>query len=132
MKFPSEEWANAFRSALNVNRRYAEAAQQWEGDILLRVAPASPEAPAPGIHLVLAHGTCSAAAFLADSRSASSEFVFEATEENWRKLLRRELDPVSALLNRTIRVQGNLPKLMRFTRAAKELVDTAGEIPTEI
>lgn len=131
MKFPSEEWANAFRSALNANPRYVEAARQWEGDVLLRVVPSVPGSPKPGIQLALAHGQCGGATFLPDSGSVSSEFIFEATEENWRKILRHELDPVAAILDRTIRVQGNLAKLLRFTRAAKELVDTAAEIPTE-
>ncbi len=131
MKFPSEEWANAFRAALNSNPRYAEAARQWEGDILLRVVPDPAGGPSPGVQLVLAHGECRAATFLAESGSASSEFIFEASEKNWARLLRHEVDPVAAILDRTIRIHGNLPKLMRFTRAAKELVDTAAEMPTE-
>lgn len=131
MKFPSEEWASTLRAALNANPRYAEAAQQWEGDVLFRIAPSAPDAPSPGVHLSLARGTCSSATFLADSSSTSCEFIFETSEENWRRLLRRELDPVQAILDRTLRVRGNLAKLMRFTRAAKELVDTAAEIPVQ-
>lgn len=131
MRFPSEEWANAFRAALNANPRYGEAAKQWEGDILLRVLPGPGGTATPGVQLALAHGECTEARYLPDSAAASSEFVFEATEENWGKLMRHEMDLVSAIMNRTIRVQGNLPKLLRFTRAAKELVDTAAEIPTD-
>jgi putative sterol carrier protein len=131
MKFPSEEWANAFRAALNANPRYAEAARQWEGDVLLRVVSDPTGGPSPGVQLVLAHGECTAATFLAESGSASSEFIFEATEPNWTKLLRHEVEPVAAILDRKIRVRGNLPKLMRFTRATKEMVDTAAGIPTD-
>lgn len=131
MRFPSEDWAKALQAALNANTSYAAAAQQWEGDILLRVRASSPGAPAPGVQLALAHGQCTKATFLADSSSTASEYVFEASAEDWGRILGRELDPVSAIMNRTIRVQGNLPKLLRFTRAAKELVDSAAAIPRE-
>ena len=131
MKFPSAEWADAYRSALNANPAYREAAAAWEGDILLRVQPADANSPAPGVHLALAHGECSAATFHADARSVASEFVYEGTAENWQRLLRHEIDPVKAILDGTFRIRGNLAKAMRFTRAAKELVETASQVPSD-
>ncbi len=131
MKFPSAEWAETFRAALNDNAAYREAAAQWVGDILLRVVAATASEPAPGIHLELARGQCSAATFHADSRDVASEFVYEGTPENWRRLRRGEIDPVKAILDGTFKVRGNLAKMMRFTRAAKELVETASRVPAD-
>jgi putative sterol carrier protein len=129
MTFPSAEWAAAFQKAINENSAYAEAAKAWVGDILLLVRPADAAQPAPGVLLDLANGTCRAATFHADARSVASEFVYEGTPENWQRLMRHEIDPVNAILNGTFRVKGNLAKLMRFTRAAKELVETASNVP---
>jgi len=131
VQFPSAEWAVAYRKALNANPAYREAAEAWVGDILLLVRPADANAPAPGVHLELAHGECSAATYHADARSVSSEFVYEGTPENWAKLMRHEVDPVKAIMDGTFRVKGNLLKLMRFTKAAKELVDTASQVPVD-
>jgi len=130
MKFPSAEWAAEFRSVLNQNEAYREAAQAWEGDILFLVRNADAQAPSPGIHLALAHGECSAATFYPDARAVASEFVYEGTPENWQRLLGGQLDPVKAILDGTFRIRGNLAKAMRFTRAAKELVETAAKVPT--
>lgn len=131
MKFPSSEWARAFREAINANPAYREAAAAWTGDILFRVQPADASAAAPGVHLALAHGECSASTYHADSRSVASEFVYEGTAENWARLLRHEVDPVKAILDGTFKIRGNLAKAMRFTRAAKELVETAARIPLD-
>jgi len=131
MKFPSAEWANEFRSVLNENDAYRAAAQAWEGDILFLVRMPDPNTPAPGIHLALAHGQCCTATYHPDARAVASEFVYEGTAENWQKLIAGQLDPVKAILDQTFRVKGNLAKLMRFTRAAKELVETASKVPTE-
>ncbi|MGA8543190.1 MAG: SCP2 sterol-binding domain-containing protein [Thermoplasmata archaeon] len=129
MPFPSAEWAAAYQKALNENVAYHEAAKAWVGDILLLVRTRDSEAPAPGVHLDLANGECRAAVFHADARAVPSEFVYEGTPENWQRLMRHEIDPVKAILDGTFRVRGNLAKLMRFTRAAKELVETASNVP---
>ena len=131
MKFPSQEWADGFRGALNENASYREAAQAWEGDILFLVRSGDPAEATPGIHLSLAHGSCSAATFHPDARTVASEFVYEGTPENWRKLLAGQVDPVKAILDGTFRIRGNLAKAMRFTRAAKELVETAAKVPAD-
>ena len=131
MKFPSAEWASAYQKALNDNPAYREAAAAWVGDILLLVRPADASSAAPGVHLVLAHGECSAATYHADARAVSSEFVYEGTAENWERLLRHELDPVKAIMDGTFRIKGNLLKAMRFTKAAQELVETASLVPAD-
>jgi putative sterol carrier protein len=131
MKFPSAEWAEAYRTALNQNEAYQEAARAWEGDILFLVRPAGPGAAPPGIHLALAHGQCQSATYHADASAVASEFVYEGSPENWARLIHHELDPVKAILDGTFKIRGNLAKAMRFTRAAKELVETAASVPTD-
>ncbi len=128
MAFPSAEWAAAFQKAVNENAAYAEAARAWVGDILLLVKPADATAPAPGVLLDLANGTCRASTFLPDARGTAAEFVYEGPPESWQRLMRHEVDPVKAILDGTFKVRGNLAKLMRFTRAAKELVETASNV----
>jgi len=132
MKFPSAEWASTFREQLNANTAYREAGAAWVGDILLLVKPSDANLPAPGVLLELARGECSAATYHEDARSVSSEFVYEGSRENWQRLFRQELDPVKAIMDGTFRVRGNMAKLLRFTRAAKELVETASHIPAEV
>jgi putative sterol carrier protein len=127
--FPSEDWAAAFRRAINENAAYRDAAKAWVGDILLLVRPADADAPRPGVHLDLANGECRSAQYHADGRAVSSEFVFEGSTESWQRLMKHEVDPVKAIMDGTLKVRGNLAKLMRFTRAAKELVETASNVP---
>ena len=129
MKFPSQPWADALRAVVNRDTEYADAARGWEGDILLRVTGGAVDAPAPGIHLDLANGQCRGAQFVPDSRSTESEFVFEASAENWQRVLGRQIDPVQAIMGGALKVRGNMAKLLRFTRAARQLVHDVGSIP---
>ena len=130
-RFPSAEWAEQFQAALNANADYAEAARMWEGDILFLVTSDSAAHKGAGIHLDLYHGVCRSARFTDDPSTISSEFTYSGRREDWARLLKGELDPVQALLKGTFRIGGNLPKLMRFTRAATLLASTAATVPTE-
>lgn len=132
MKFPSPEWAAAYQAAINSNEAYSETARGWQGEIFL-VVDADSDAPlGEGILLDLHHGSCRAATFLGDAVTARSEFVYRGPRAAWRRLFRRDLDPVRSVLDVTFRLQGNLAKALRFTRATKALVETAVAIPTEI
>jgi putative sterol carrier protein len=131
MRFPSAEWADAYRAALNAEPEYAEAARAWEGDILLLVRPDAAAPQGEGVHLDLFHGTCRSATFVDDPRPVASEYVYEGNRSDWARLLHHELDPVKAILDGTFRIKGNLAKATRFTRAAKVLVETAARIPTD-
>ncbi len=133
MRFPSSEWAEAFRAALNASEGYREAAKAWEGDLLLRVVPAGGKggSPAPGVRLDLWHGECRSATYFEDSSTVECEFVYEGTTENWRRLMQGALDPVKAILDGTFKIRGNLAKAMRYTRAAKELVEVAAALPAD-
>ncbi len=129
MAFPSSDWAAAFREALNHSDAFREAAAAWEADLLFLVRPTAPDVPAPAVRLGLNHGVCESAVYVPDGRGIAAEFVFEGTAENWHKLLHRELEPLRPFLDGTFKIRGNLAKAMRFTRAAKELVDTAASVP---
>jgi putative sterol carrier protein len=131
VRFPSQEWANQFRVALNANRDYADAASAWEGDIFLLVNPEGSIASPGGVHLDLYHGTCRAATFHADPARVSSEFVYAGAPADWARLLRGEIDPVQAILRGTFKIRGNLAKAMRFPRAATLLAQVAASIPAD-
>lgn len=128
--FPSTEWADAYRQRLNENAAYAEAARAWEGDILLLVAPDDRAPQGEGVLLDLHHGECRAAKFVPDAGQVTAEFTYRGSRENWGRMLRREIDPVRAILDGTFKLSGNLMKAMRFQRAAKEMVETATLVPS--
>jgi putative sterol carrier protein len=132
MKFLSQEWADQFRAALNANTAYRAAGAAWEGEILLLVVPDEQAPKGEGIFLDLGGGACRDARYVPDAAERSCEFVYQGRRSDWARLLRRELDPVKALFDGTFRIKGNLAKAMRFTRAAKELVDTVSQVPGEI
>jgi len=130
-KFPSGEWIKAFKEELNKNETYAEAAKDWEGDFLFIVTPDEGLEKEMVFYVDLWHGKCRDAYMVPDRETKTAEFIYEGPYSNWKKLIMGQLDPIQSLLLRKFKLKGNMAKIMRYTKAASELVKTASKVPTE-
>jgi len=128
-KFPSAEWAEALRTALNANAEYARAAAAWEGDFLLVILPEPGLPEGVAVHLDLHHGSCRSATYVERPASVSSEFTVSGTRANWERLLNGAIEPIPSLMNGTLKLQGNPMKALRFSKAAQEMLKTAASVP---
>ena len=59
------------------------------------------------------------------------EYVYTSDYLSWVKILKKELDPIRALLSGQAKLQGDMAKVMRATRAASELVNSTTMFETE-
>jgi len=130
-KFPSEEWIKAYKEELNKNEAYAEAAKDWEGDFLFVVTPDEGLDREMVFYVDLWHGKCRDAYMVPSREAKTAEFVYEGPYSNWKKLIMGQLDPIQSLLMRKFKLKGSMAKIMRYTKAASELVKTASKVPTE-
>jgi putative sterol carrier protein len=130
-KFPSDEWAKLFMEQVNANKNYEDAAKDWEGDFLF-VVQADAELKEPGtVYMDLWHGKCRSAAMLKPGEEKKAAYVFSGPYGNWKKLITTKGDPIQGLLTGKFKLQGDMAKIMRAVRAAKELVQTTSKVPTE-
>ncbi|MCX7608969.1 MAG: SCP2 sterol-binding domain-containing protein [Anaerolineales bacterium] len=131
-KFPSPEWLQALAEKLNSDRRYAEIAQKWEGDMIIVVQPAGPLTETLYFYLDLWHGTCRKAEMLPGLEGYKPAFILTATYDNITKILLGQLDPMQAMMTRKLHVQGNMAIMMRSVPIVLDFVRCAREITTEI
>jgi putative sterol carrier protein len=124
-KFPSSEWTAAFHEQINSSDAYANAAKQWEGDVLLEIEGAG------GIYLDLWHGKSRKSEFLPSTDGTHAEFKISATMPKWQSVLAGKLDPVQGMVTRQLKLDGNLVKIMKNVKASQELVKCATKVPAE-
>jgi putative sterol carrier protein len=133
MEFGTKDWLEAFVKTLNENKAYEEAAETWEGDFLFIVWPDKEL----GIEeelvmwMDLWHGKCRGYEMIDNRDAKDTAFIYEGEYANWKEIIEGRLDPIKALLTRKMKLTGDRAKVMRATRAAKELVRTAQMIKTE-
>jgi putative sterol carrier protein len=128
--FPSAEWIEKYMELLNKNAAYEDAAKTWEGDFVFEVTVDGTIVKEPiRFYLDLWHGKCREARMAnADDKA---EFVYAGPYKNWRNLFDGKIDPIKGIMARKFRLDGDMGKVMRYTKAALELVATTRQIPTK-
>jgi putative sterol carrier protein len=130
-KFPSDEWIKGLLEQINNSEAYRRSATQWEGDFYF-VAEPGPGLPEPVfLYIDLWHGEARSAGAVSDQNEKSPEFVIRAPVATWRRVIEKKLDPIQGLITQQLKLTGTLSKIMRFPRAAQELVNCATKVPTE-
>lgn len=81
------------------------------------------------MYVDLWHGECRNAR-LATESEFNPEFRISANRKQWQRVIAREIDPIKALMTGTLKLKGNLAKIMRNVRAAQDLVMCAASVPT--
>jgi putative sterol carrier protein len=133
-EFPSEEWMSEYVARINASKEYQEAAATWEGDITY-VFEAEPDKGVPEdlwAWLDLWHGECRGSRYgVTQEEGEKAKFIIRAPYSRWKEVIRKELDPVKGMMQGKLKLKGDLPTIVRYVKAANELVNLAGSVPTE-
>jgi len=130
-QFGSDGWIKAFLEAINKSEAYEKSASDWEGDFYFVIAPDKMFDDVAIYYIDLWHGKCRDACLVEDESQFSPVFRMETTDANWKAIIDRKLDPIQGMLTRKIKLRGNMSKIMRYVKAAQELVNCATLVPTE-
>lgn len=131
--FPSEDWVALYVERINSSEEYREAAADWEGDVSF-VFEAEPDRNVPADiwgWLDLWHGECRAGRIVTPEEGQKARFIIRAPYSRWKEVLAGELDPVKGMMQGKLKLQGDLPTIIRYVRAANELVHLTMTVPTE-
>ena len=131
--FPSDEWLRLYREQIDASDEYRDAAATWEGDIAFRFE-AEPDRGVPNdvwAWLDLWHGACRQARLVSADEGARAAYVISAPYSRWKEVLAGELDPIKGMMQGKLKLAGDLPTIIRYVRAANELVSLTTTVPTE-
>lgn len=128
--FPGTEWIKELSAQLNASESYARSAKDWEGDFIFVVEPDQAYADTAYLYLSLYHGKSPDAAQIGSEDEREVEFVIHAPFSTWRRVIEGELEPIQGMLMRRLKLKGNIQKIMRYPRAAKEMISCCARVPT--
>jgi len=79
----------------------------------------------------LFHGKCRGTRLLNSPDEMKTRFVYEGPLGSWVKLFAGQLDPIGSLMLGRFKLRGSLVTILKYTRAAKELVNSVASVPIE-
>jgi putative sterol carrier protein len=130
-KFPSDEWIKELGRQLNASEAYERSAKDWEGDFVFIAEPDSAYPHTAYLFLGLYHGKSTDAALVASEDERPAQFIIRAPFSAWRQVIEGKLDPIQGMMTRKLRLQGDMMKIMRYPKAAKEIVSCCALVPTD-
>jgi putative sterol carrier protein len=132
-RFPSKEWVESYVQNLGASEAYRDAGKTWEGDILFVVKKDETFPKDCYIYLDLYHGECRKHDYAEEDPSVlpQAEFSYIGPYRNWVRLLGGEIDPIQGILTGKFKLKGPMMKIMRYTRAAKEMVNATKTVDSE-
>lgn len=135
-RFPSKEWTDAYKDAVNNNPNYAEAGKDWTHGTVALVVKADPSI---GIDKDMAmlldvhQGECRSTTYTdAETVRQQAAFVVEAVYDLWKEVIDGALDPTKGMMQGKLKLtKGHLPTMIRYVQSSKQLVASAAQVPTE-
>jgi putative sterol carrier protein len=134
-RFPSFEWTQALKIALNTDRRYREEGKAWTFGSIAMIVLADRthglELDA-GIVLDVHQGQCRDARFVEGvSDPDDAEFVIVGSYARWRDVIEGRLDPIKGMMEGKLKLsRGHLPTIVRFVETSRRIVSSASRVPT--
>jgi len=129
----SSEWAKAFKDELNKSATYKTAGKGWKWTVGL-VVEAEPEKHFPeakGIVLDLFDGEARDVTVGPASEAQKSDFVITAPYSRWKEVATNQLDATKGMLQGKLKLKGDLPTIVRYTKASQEMTECTTRIPVE-
>jgi putative sterol carrier protein len=131
LKFPSDEWIKELSRLLNASESYERSAKDWEGDFLFICEGDEAFPGTAHMYLDLFHGKSPKAMQLAEGEQVMAKYTLAAPYSAWRKVVEGKLDPIQGMMTKKLKLQGELMQIMRYPKAAKEIVACCALIPTD-
>jgi len=135
-EFPSPEWVNAYRDAINGNPEYAKAGKDWTHGVVAMVVKAEPTLGIPedlAMWLDVHQGKCRDCKLLpAKDAIDAAPFVVVASYAQWKQVIKKEIDPTKALMQGKLKLtKGHMPTMVKHVNASKQLVESTAKVETK-
>ncbi len=129
--FPSDAWIKALSAKLNESASYERSALNWEGNFIFVVEPDASFTRTAYLYLGLYHGKSPEAEMTENLEDREAQYVLRAPYGTWLKVLAGKIDPIQGMMTRQLKLSGNMMMIMRYPKAAQEIMACTKLIPTE-
>jgi putative sterol carrier protein len=129
----SAEWATQFQDEINKSSSYKAAARGWKWTVGL-VIEAEPDKNVPesvGVVLDLFDGEARGVKVGTAADAQKCDFVITATYSRWKQVATKQLDAIKGMLTGKLKLKGDLPTIVRYTKASQELTEATTRVPVD-
>jgi putative sterol carrier protein len=133
--FPSPEWAEAYKDAINSNPAYKSASKDWTHGVVAMIVKADPHLRIDedtALWLDVHGGECRGCKLVSGAAAQAASFVIVADYARWKLVIKKELDPIKGMMQGKLRLtKGHMPTIVKYVHSSRELVESTSRVPTK-
>ncbi len=129
----SPDWAKLFKDEINRSSIYRSAGKGWKWTVGL-VVEGEPDKKFPhsrGVVMDLFEGEARDISVGDAGAAQKCDFVVTAPYTRWKQVATKELDATKGMLQGKLKLKGDLPTIVRYTKATQELTECTTRVPVE-
>jgi putative sterol carrier protein len=127
----SDEWADAYKDEINKSDAYRQAGKGWKWKVGL-VVEAEPDKNWPeskGLVMDLFEGEARDIKVGDADAARACDFAITAPYSRWKEVATEKLDATRGMLQGKLKLKGDLPTIVRYTKASQELTKCTTRVP---
>jgi putative sterol carrier protein len=133
VKALTQEWMDAYKTAILADPDYKQIAKDWEGSVSL-IVNADPAKGVPeSVYLFQDywHGDVGEFVVCDKAKAESAKFVMTGDYSRWKQVAQKELDATKGLLQGKLKLKGDLPYVVRNIKVVNKVVEILGKFETQ-
>jgi putative sterol carrier protein len=127
----SPEWAQLFKDEINKSPVYKQAGKGWKWTVglLIEAEPDKKFPESKGVVMDLFEGEARDVRVGSAADAQVCDFVIAGTYSRWKEVAQKELDATRGMLQGKLKLKGDLPTIVRYTKASQELTECTTRVP---
>jgi putative sterol carrier protein len=133
--YPSQEWCDNWRNALNKDPAVLETGKSWgtdfNGNWVFELQPGSGLDETVYVYLEAAEGKCTEACMLKDPSERDPGFFVTGNYKDFKDVVKGDKDFIEGVVKGTFKLKGDMSKIMRNAKFIRAVANTISAFPSE-
>ena len=133
--YPSQEWCEEWKNALNNDTAVAETGKKWgvdfNGNFIFELQPGGGLDETLYVYLETTAGKCTDARLLDDPSLKSPGFYCTGSYADYKPVVKGEKDFIEGVVRGIFKLKGDMSKIMRNAKFIRAVANSISSFPNE-
>ena len=133
--YPSNEWCEEWKKAINKSSRCAEKGKAWgvdfNGSFVFELHPSGGLQKTTYVYMDSKAGKCLDSRVINDPSEVDAGFICPGSYEEYKKVVKGETDFIEGLLRGFFTLKGDMAKMMRNAQFIRAVADSISSFEAE-
>jgi putative sterol carrier protein len=133
--YPSDEWCQEWKKAINSNEVIEESGKNWgidfNGNWIFEVTPGGGLEKTTYLYLEVKAGKCTDSRLIEDPSELEAGFFCTGPYESFKSVVKGEKDFIEGVVKSTFKLKGDMTKIMLNVRFIKEVANSLSTFESE-